>query len=44
MQATRAQLEVLLDAAGRDHAAAGATPYEDAMIEFHALLEKGPSV
>lgn len=27
----------------RDHAAAGATPFEDAMIEYHALREKGPS-
>ena len=35
---------VVVPAGGRNHAAAGATPYEDAMIEFHALREKGPSV
>ena len=34
---------VVLPAGGRNHAAAGATPYEDAMVEFHALREKGPS-
>ncbi|MBX3408220.1 MAG: hypothetical protein KF869_15825, partial [Phycisphaeraceae bacterium] len=34
---------VVVPADGRNHAAAGATPYEDAMVEFHALREKGPS-
>ena len=35
---------VVVLAGGRNHAAAGAAPYENAMVEFHALREKGPSV
>ncbi len=35
---------VVVPAGGRNHAAAGTAPYEDAMVEFHALREKGPSV
>ncbi len=34
---------VVIPAGGRNHAAAGTTPCEDAMTEFHALREKGPS-
>lgn len=34
---------VVIPAGGRTHAAAGTTPFEDAMIEYHALREKGPS-
>lgn len=33
---------VVVPAGGRNHAAAGTTPIEDAMIEYHALREKGP--
>jgi hypothetical protein len=30
---------VVIPAGGRNHAAAGTTPFEDAMIEYHALRE-----
>jgi hypothetical protein len=33
---------VVISAGGRNHAATGTTPFEDAMIEFHALREEGP--
>ncbi|MBL8746455.1 MAG: hypothetical protein JNK58_08890 [Phycisphaerae bacterium] len=33
---------VVVPAGGRSHAAASATPFEDAMVEYHALREKGP--
>ena len=33
---------VVVPAGGRDHAAVSATPFEDAMVEYHALREIGP--
>ena len=35
--------EIVIPAGGRNHAATSATPFEDAMIEYHALREKGPT-